>query len=143
MRIRFGIVMSVVVLCLLGCATAPTTQQSATAPVTKTQQEVRRTDPALFGFWRIVVGSSTTHFANIDPWDPEILLFRKDAMLDVQVESIKLMRGPYDVSGTGQIQIKLHHWPSSVMFDYSTSNGVLTLKSSKGTQVYKYIGEEK
>jgi ankyrin repeat protein len=96
---------------------------------------------ALFGYWRIKVDASTTHFANIDPRDAEILEFRKDGMLDVQIEAVKMSRGIYYVTAGG-IEIRLYHWPATVIFDYSVSNGVLTLKSTRGTQVYKYVSAE-
>jgi len=139
----FFIMAALVGLCIVGCASSAPPRHRARIPDAQKQQLARRTDAALLGYWRIVVPSSNTHFANINPWDPEILLFGKEGDLDVQVESIKLMRGPYDVITSGKVSIKLNHWSSAVVFDYSISNGLLTMKSPRGTQVYRFIASER
>jgi ankyrin repeat protein len=97
---------------------------------------------ALFGYWRIQVDASTTHFANIDPWNREILKFRQDGMLDVRIETIAFSRGVYYVTAGDRIEIQLYSWPAPIVFDYSIANGVLTLKSTQGIQVYKYVSAE-
>ena len=59
----------------------------------------------------------------------------------MQIEAVTFSRGIYYVTAGGQIEIRLYSWRATAIFDYAISNGLLTLKSTKGTQVYKHIAE--
>ncbi len=134
--------LSVILLGVYGCASTPTATQSSSGRVAESPPKQTAIDTSLLGYWQIEEKSSTTHFTNIEPWYHEIILFRKDGLLDVQIDAIKYMRGACDLVSPGLIWIKLYHWPRPILFTYSISNGVLTLQSSNGKQVYSYIGAE-
>jgi len=93
----------------------------------------------LIGFWGVFTSTNGSILVSNDPTS-NILQFKTDWIIDLQIESIKYSRGRYTINGN-QIDIKFNHISKSVTYQCHFDNDYLILQNSNEKIVLKKINE--
>lgn len=82
----------------------------------------------LVGYWRVLSSKNGSILVSNDPTS-EILQFKSDGIIDLQIESIKYSRGRYSLNNN-QVTINFNHMSNSVTYNLKIDNSLLILENS-------------